>query len=120
MAFGLFGLMFVFTFAIVIGMFIMAAVRGLREWNTNNNSPRLTVEATVVGKRMEVSHHHHHHGTNHMHHTTSSTYYYVTFEVESGDRMEFGVNGSEYGMLIEGDVGMLSFQGTRYLGFQRV
>ena len=43
----------------------------------------------------------------------------MTFEVESGDRMELHVDGSEYGMLVEGDYGMLSFQGTRYLGFVR-
>ena len=47
------------------------------------------------------------------------TSYYVTFQVESGDRMEFSVSGAEYGMLIEGDRGRLSFQGTRYLGFER-
>ena len=45
--------------------------------------------------------------------------YYVTFQVESGDRMELTVSGSDYGMLVEGDIGKLSFQGTRYLGFQR-
>ena len=48
-----------------------------------------------------------------------STSYYVTFQVESGDRMEFAVTGAEYGLLIEGDQGALTFQGTRYLGFQR-
>lgn len=45
--------------------------------------------------------------------------YYVTFEVESGDRMEFSVYGKEYGMLAEGDEGKLTFQGSRYLGFER-
>ncbi|MBS7029426.1 MAG: DUF2500 domain-containing protein [Faecalibacterium prausnitzii] len=44
---------------------------------------------------------------------------YVTFQVESGDRMELEVDGSDYGMLVEGDIGKLSFQGTRYLGFER-
>nr|WP_202812801.1 DUF2500 family protein [Sporolactobacillus inulinus] len=39
------------------------------------------------------------------------THYYATFEVESGDRIEFEVSGLEYGML--------DFQGTRYLGYQR-
>ena len=47
------------------------------------------------------------------------TYYYATFQVESGDRMEFSLTGPEYGMLLEGDSGKLSFQGTRYLGFER-
>ena len=54
-----------------------------------------------------------------MHHTTHSTTYYVTFQVESGDRMELHVAGHEFGMLIEGDRGMLTFQGIRYLGFER-
>lgn len=43
----------------------------------------------------------------------------MTFQVESGDRIEFIVNGYEYGMLLEGDMGKLSFQGTRYLSFDR-
>ena len=44
---------------------------------------------------------------------------YVTFQVESGDRMELAVSGREYGMLAEGDIGKLTFQGTRYLAFKR-
>ncbi len=54
-----------------------------------------------------------------MSHTTTSTTYFVTFQVDSGDRMELPVGGYEFGMLAEGDRGKLSFQGTRYLGFQR-
>jgi hypothetical protein len=50
----------------------------------------------------------------------TSTSYYVTFQVASGDRMELHVSGREYGILIEGDYGKLTFQGTRYLGFQRI
>ena len=55
-----------------------------------------------------------------MHHSSSSTTYYATFEVNSGDRMEFKINDTEYGMLVENDVGNLTFQGTRYLGFERI
>ena len=43
----------------------------------------------------------------------------MTFQVDSGDRMEFSVSGQEYGLLAEGDRGKLTFQGTRYLGFER-
>lgn len=103
-------------FVVVIGMFVVAAVRGIGQWNRNNHSPRLTVPATVVAKRANVSRHHH--GSD-MHHTTYHTTYYVTFQMESGDRMEFRISDGEYGMLIEGDRGMLTFQGTRYLGFER-
>ena len=106
--------MFSLMFILVFGIFIVTIVRGISQWNKNNNSPRLTVQALVVSKRTHVSHHHHDH---HVHHSTS---YYVTFQVESGDRMELHMTGSEYGLLAEGDMGYLSFQGTRYLGFERI
>jgi len=116
----IFQIMFTLVFVLVIGMFIVIAVKGISQWNKNNHSPRLTVPATIVAKRTNVSHHHHHnhHGTG-MHHSSTSTTYYVTFQVESGDRIELHVAGHEFGMLIEGDRGMLTFQGTRYLGFER-
>ena len=101
-------------FVAVVGMFVVTAVRGVSTWSKNNASPRLTVSAQVVTKRTSVTHHH---SQNSMHH--SSTWYYATFQVESGDRMEFAVSGPEYGMLAEGDQGTLTFQGTRYLSFER-
>ena len=118
MGFDLVGVMFTRVFVLVIGMFVVTAVRGISQWNKNNNSPRLTVPATIVAKRTNVTHHHHNGAGGHHHHHTSTTYY-VTFQVESGDRMELQVDGTEYGMLIEGDRGELSFQGTRYLSFER-
>ena len=73
--------------------------------------------AEVVTKRTDVTRHHH--GNEADFHTSSTTWYYVTFQVDSGDRMEFSVSGPEYGMLAEGDQGSLTFQGTRYLSFER-
>lgn len=123
MGFGLFQTMFSVVFIFVIGMFIVTAVKGISTWNKNNNSPRLTVPAAIVAKRMDVSHHQHANAGDitgaHGHHYSTSTWYFVTFQVESGDRMELSVNGAEYGMLAEGDKGKLSFQGTRYLSFER-
>lgn len=104
-------------FVLVFGMFIIIAVRGIGEWSKNNQSPVLNVEAKVVSKRQDFSYSDTA-GDNNIHHS-SSTSYYVTFEVESGDRMEFHVRGSDYGMIVEGDHGKLTFQGTRFLGFLR-
>ena len=118
LGFDMFRIMFSIVFMLVIGTFIMTAVRGISQWNKNNNSPRLTVGAAVVAKRTNVTHHHHG-GVNEHHHHHTSTSYYVTFQVQSGDRMELHVSGQEYGLLVEGDYGLLSFQGTRYLGFER-
>ena len=99
------------VFVLVLGSIIVTLIRGVGEWNKNNQSPKLTVPATVVAKRSDV-----HRGIETMHTFTS---YYVTFQVESGDRMEFEISDMEYGMLAEGDSGELTFQGTRYLNFRR-
>lgn len=99
------------VFVLVLGSIIVTLIRGVGEWNKNNQSPKLTVPATVVAKRSDV-----HRGIETM---PTFTSYYVTFQVESGDRMEFEVSDMEYGMLAEGDSGELTFQGTRYLNFQR-
>ena len=106
------------VFVLVLGSIIVTLIRGVGEWNKNNQSPKLSVPAKVVSRRTAVSHHHHHQG-NGMYHTHTATSYYATFQVESGDRIEFLVSGTEYGMLAEGDSGELTFQGTRYLNFQR-
>ena len=116
--FGMFNIIFTIVFILVIGTFVVILVKGISEWNKNNHSPRLTVPATIIAKRTNVSRHRHGGANSHHHHHTSTTYY-VTFQVESGDRMEFHISGQEYGVLIEGDHGNLSFQGTRYLGFER-
>jgi len=106
-------------FVVVFGLILVNIIHGIRTWNYNNSQPVLTVPSLIVAKRDHVTTHHHNHG-NGIHHNHRSTSYYITFEVESGDRMEFSVNGKEYGMLAEGDLGKLTFQGTRYLGFERL
>ena len=106
------------VFLLVIVLIGAVIAKGILQWLRNNRSPVLSVQARVANLRMRVS------GGSHMagdgltagHATTS---YYATFEVESGDRMEFSVGGEEYGLLSQGDAGILTFQGTRYLGFQR-
>ncbi len=108
----LFPVLFVLGFGCVVAVFI----RGIIEWNKNNHSPRLTVPARVVARRTSFSHHPGA-GENAAPHTSTS--YFVTFEFDSGDRQEFHLNGRDYGQLAEGDVGLLTFQGTRYLDFER-
>ena len=109
-------------FLVIIGIIVASIIKGIITWNKNNHSPRLTVDAVIVSKREDVSGHHHgmagDNSAMHGYHTYTS--YYVTFQFESGDRQEFSVEGSEYGMLAENDRGKLTFQGTRYLGFERI
>lgn len=119
MFFGGFEILFFLVFFLILGIIVFTIVRNIIGWNKNNHLPRLTVPALIVAKRTEVHHHHHADAGTGMGHTFHSSTYYVTFQVESGDRMELSVDGREYGALAEGDWGKLNFQGTRFLSFER-
>ncbi len=60
--FMLFEFMFPIIFVMVFGMIIFQFVAGIGTWHKNNQSPRLSVSATVVAKRENVSHHSHPNG----------------------------------------------------------
>ncbi|MDF2566782.1 MAG: hypothetical protein K0R90_238 [Oscillospiraceae bacterium] len=111
--FSIVSLIVIIGFVFVFGIIIIFLIQGAKQWKRNNKSPILTVDATMATKRTEVNHYYHKAG-NYM----SSTTYYATFEVSSGDRLEFKIPDVEYGMLVENDIGKLTFQGTRYWGFE--
>lgn len=105
-------------FAVALIGIIVNGFRGLSQWNKNEHSPRLSVPASVKVKRINVTRHNQSYDEN-TYSNSSSTTYFVTFEFESGDRSEFRVPGKEYGLMAEGDIGTLTFQGTRYIAFSR-
>ena len=100
---------FVTIFILFLTVFVLVLVRGVRQAHRNNQSPVLVIEALVVSKRQHISRTYEH----------LSTSYYATFEAETGSRMELELSATDFGLLAEGDRGRLTFQGTRYLGFQR-
>ncbi|WMJ89413.1 DUF2500 domain-containing protein [Anaerocolumna sp. MB42-C2] len=118
--FTIFPIIFFLMSILIIGVTVYSISQKVKQNTHNNNSPVLTVDAVITSKRTDVSSHYHNNATdNSLDHYNSSTWYYTTFQVESGDRIELEVTGSEYGLLAEGDIGKLTFQGTRYLGFVR-
>lgn len=110
-------ILFLLVFGASFVMVMISMFKGLKQWNHNNHSPRLTVEATVVEKRMEVRRR----NTGNRRHMNYRTYtdYYATFQFESGDRLELELPDGDAGLIVEGDRGRLTFQGTRFLAFQR-
>ena len=68
----------------------------------------VTCRASVVSKRNHVF------GARHTH-----TFYYVTFEFDDGGRVELAATSSLFGLLVEGDVGQLTYKGTHILSFTR-
>ncbi len=99
-------------FVLVIGFFVFVIIKGLVGWSKNNASPLTTVNSTVIGRRTEVWG-----GSGD---SSASTNYYITFETEYGERIEMYVSGTDYGLIVEGDRGRLSYQGTRFKGFERM
>lgn len=113
--FSIFPILFFIVFAFVFAVIVVTFVRGFQRERKNDQSPRLTVQAKIVAKRTQVR------GNASSVHTAGSTYthYFTTFEFDSGDRLELAVPADAYGYLVEGDEGNLTFQGTRFLSFDR-
>lgn len=108
----LFAFFFTVIFLIVIGTFLYIIIRGLITYFRNNAAERMTETARILTKRTNVSG-----GSGN---SSAHTTYYITFEFDDGRRSEFEVRAEEYGLLVEGDEGRLTYQGTRYLGFERM
>ncbi len=124
----IFGLFFI----VVLGFIIFGIVSNVAEWSKNQASDVRMRNVRVVAKRTNV---HSTAGTTHVHHTPSSsgvhsapvhssgstyTTYYVTFEfLDDGSRLEFRVPNKQYGLIAEGDFGILNYQGTQFNAFER-
>jgi hypothetical protein len=97
------------AFVLVVFILVIAAIlRNAAEHRRNMSLPPQNDHARVVAKRTAVSG------------EMTTTRYYVTFELDSRERVELRVAGSEYGMLAEGDEGTLTRQGTEYVSFVRM
>ena len=108
-----FGFEFMFTLVpvLILGVIIIMIISSVTRWSKNNASPRLNRPARIIGKRP--------HTWGGSGRTGAHTSYYATFEFEDGERLELPVGAQAYGMIAEGDYGILSYQGTRYIDFQR-
>lgn len=96
---------------LIIGFIVYTSAKALKIWISNNASSLQSKGAAAVTKRSEV--------WGGGGYSRTSTSYYVTFEDQAGSRMEFEVKAKAYGMIVEGDWGRLSYQGTRFKGFVR-
>ena len=90
-------------------LFFWIIVKNIAQFIENENSPVLTVPATIVDMRRRTHHHQNHHSHS----------YHITFVMENGERLELRVKRQEYRELSIGDRGILTHQGTRYQGFAR-
>ena len=112
--FNIFSMLVLFMIFVTIGL-------GISQWVKNNNSPRETVKAKVVDKKSEVTYIQQE--QNGMMTSAPQWSYYIVFEFENSDDKKvvkkMVVSGKEYKRICEGDCGDLTFQGTRYIGFEK-
>ena len=102
-------------FTVVIGLILFTIVKGLIEAVHNMGQPVIARPARIIGRRQATS------VRGGMNHTMASsrTTYYLTFEFKDGHREEFPVPDRDFGLLVEGDAGVLHSQGTWFTGFDR-
>lgn len=98
-------LLFVIFFAILV---LPRILQRQAENSRNAASPFIEREAYVVSRRQQV-----------FGHKATRTHYFVTFQFRDGSREEFQMEGPQYGLLAEGDTGVLQSQGTWFKGFLR-
>lgn len=109
--------MFQFGFTILpilfIFVFIGIIVKMITQFVQNEKSPVVATNALLIDKRHSWDSHLSGDGS-----TMSNDYYYLTFEFDTGSRVEYTVTRRLYHEAIENEWGTLTFQGTRFLRFE--
>lgn len=106
-----------------MAVFIYILVKNLSGQAGIGLSPRTAVQAGVIDKKENISRTQHplnNDLTGASGFTTSTrTSYEVTFQLSGGERKTFTVERAVYELLLEGDYGTLTYQGPKYIGFER-
>ena len=97
----------------VLVLLLIAAVwvKLFLQWRANEAAPVVRVDAMVVSSRKRVA--------RRRRAGADPSTYMVTFEEPSGERIELQIRGQYMADLTEGVQGLLTYQGTRFLGFVR-
>ncbi len=108
---------FIVMFIIVFGFIIVIVSL---QWIRNKRSPRVVTMATISAKTIDEYH-------------TSEPFesgmgmkdevlpiYYIIFSLEGGDSVKLRVSKLKYDKLKKGSTGKLTFQGEKYISFEKV
>ncbi len=107
----IFMVVFLIFFVLIFSMVIYTFIKNARKAASIRKAPRIKVPAVVVSKRSAVR--------RNNNSSMNLMSYFVTFEFESGDRLELSSEGEDFGLLSEGDRGIVTFQGTLLISFER-
>ncbi|NRA83938.1 MAG: DUF2500 family protein [Gammaproteobacteria bacterium] len=106
------GLLIGIIATIVICSIAFIAIKALREWSKNNKLP---VKSKVLAKNSETTYHN---SNNDNFSSSSRTVRTITFQDSlNNTRRVFRVRRDVFDLTVEGDVGTLVHQGTRFHSF---
>ena len=91
----------------VIGLVVVVVIIAIKLQQEENTPVREHI-GTVVAKRQDVF------GGRY-----AGSFYFVTFEFADKTRRELALSGKSYGLLVEGDHGVVETKGTTFRGFRR-
>jgi len=103
-------------FIIIIGIMVISVVREIIKWKYNNKQPQNSFEVSIIAKR-DSGMFSRRGGRFYLNLTIE---YYITFKfLHDGSKKEFCLSSIKGEKIKIGDSGILTLQGTRYIGFEK-
>ena len=110
-------ILFIIPFVAIVGISIIFIVV---HWIKNKRPPRIVVHSAISNKRIQMDNVYRLRNAAPGMRTHKLITYYVTFDLETGEQIELRVSKLKYSELRKGCKGKLTFQGTRYIGFEKI
>ena len=95
---------------VTMGVFIVLCLDNVITWYKNNHAPIEVVHAIVCDKKRNMT-------LNGLSATLNT--FYASFRLENGEVKEFPIDSVAYYGLEEGQSGELTYQGSRFLRYDR-
>lgn len=102
-------------FLIVFILLLFFISKGMQESTENNLKPVIPVSVLIVSKRVAISHNHN--SPSRVNATIPR--YFIGVQYTNGEMQEFVVSGIDYEVIETGAKGVLSFQGSKFIDFER-
>jgi Protein of unknown function (DUF2500) len=105
------------VFAAILGTVAYQLIRKARQSSRNDALPVLTAPATVSGMRTNTIAQPA--DINPKYKVEPSTKFFARFRLHDSQSLEFELSNEQFAPLAEGQQGTLTYQGTRYVGFEK-
>lgn len=112
-----------FIIGLSVAVLLLFIFVPLISWIRNRMLPVRSTEAVVVSKNMVQGHQYYRSNRQANrpggYPVTTPPSCYAAFQLDDGKRLEFHIPDDDFGIIVEGDRGILVYQGSLYRGFNR-